>query len=525
MPRIPYTAPKKQPPTSFLSDNTTTVIQKTTANERAVSPTVTQTNVNVIPSKHKFSFNRPQWMTNKFLLIAVISASVIILLVIIIPIAVTFSRKGVSTTVTSTASTVISAYWSFDGNANDLYGNYSGSLVGSASYGSVGNTFFGTGQMFTMSSSNSYMQVPASLYFNLNSISFTFEAYIYLNSISGDQPIFGQCTSTTSTNQCLFLIVRSSKLYMGFNYNDLLGTTTLSASTWYHVAFVYNYQTFQQIIYIDGIQDAVRSSTTPYLGNNGSITIGYSLLITSQTYFYGYIDNVALTTRAKSATELLNDATQIWYFSFDQPSVYYDQGPNRLNSSNVVSLTSVSGKVNQGIRITTTSSYFQTLGYPYTGYPTNKPLTFAMWINPTSINSGILLHISSTQYGYSNQQELLGLTLSGQIVAQIYSYTPLNGYPAVIGPFISLNVWTHIAYTLSTTNGLTLYVNGVSQGSTGTITSYYLANTVMYITLGYSFGYQNNYIFYSTGFQGSFDEFYGYRRELSAAEIYSLANP
>ncbi|CAF1370636.1 unnamed protein product [Didymodactylos carnosus] len=354
-------------------------------------------------------------------------------------------------------------------------------------------------------------------YFNLNSVSFTFEIWIYPTSVTNDQPIFSQCTCTTCTNQCLFLIIRSSKLYMGFNFNDLTGSTTLVASSvWYHVAFVYNYQTSQQIIYLDGVQDAIRSTSTSYLGTNGTMYFGYSLLLPSN-YFSGYIDNAQLTTRAKSAAEILVDATQVFYYSFDQPNPYYDNGPNRLNATSIQNVASTSGHVGQAVRFTTTSSsYIQINYWPSLGWPSSKPFTFAMWIYATSVSGGGLL------YTPPNGISLLGLTNSGQIVAQLQEASPVNIWQAVIGGFIPVNTWKHVACTFSVTNGLILYLNGVSQGSINGILTYYWTSGLYYIYIGYA-GSQA-YIVNGGSFQGTMDEFYAYRRELSATEILALAS-
>ncbi|CAF1601940.1 unnamed protein product [Didymodactylos carnosus] len=277
--------------------------------------------------------------------------------------------------------------------------------------------------------------------------------------LSGDNTIFSQCTCATCTSQCLYLIIRSSRLFMGFNFNDLQGSTTLSTSVWYHVAFVYNYATLQQIIYLDGVQDSVRTNVQPYLGQNGSIIIGAQ---SSSSYYYGYIDNLALTTRAKSATEISNDATLLFYYSFDLPSPFYDNGPNRLNNtaiSNYASVSSTSGRVNRGIDFTTTSSYFQMCCFYQLAWLASKPYTFAIWIYPTSINGGAIVHIS---YYYTNGgccsfggygYDILALTYSGQIVTQVYYNSYFPGY---IGPIIPINTWTHVACTYSSTNGVIL---------------------------------------------------------------------
>ncbi|CAF1238188.1 unnamed protein product [Didymodactylos carnosus] len=205
---------------------------------------------------------------------------------------------GAIITTTTTSTTVVSAYWSFDNNTNDLYGVYGGSIVNGASYLSPTTSpyvYSGSDQAIRLQSTSN-QSVSVSTFFNLTYTSFTVEAWIYPQLVTTDNTIFGQCACTACTNQCLYLIIRSSHLYMGFNFNDLAGTATLTASTWYHVEFVYNYQTLQQIIYLDGVQDSIRSNVQPYQGQNGSITIGISTFLPAN-YYNGYIDNMALTTR------------------------------------------------------------------------------------------------------------------------------------------------------------------------------------------------------------------------------------
>ncbi|CAF1122109.1 unnamed protein product [Didymodactylos carnosus] len=460
--------------------------------------TITQKSTTNLTKKSKRSFKckRPEWLTKKVLIVGGITTGVLIIAAIVIPIAVKAgSPSTAATTTTTTAAPVVLAYWALQNNANDFYGNYSGTTNCNWCYFTTTGFFYG--YMFYMYSTNSYISVPSTSYFNLNSRSFTFQIWINLNSLSiGDQPIFSQCTCTTCSNQCLFLIIRSSKLYMGFTYNDLAGSTTLVTGVWYHVAFVYNYQTLQQIIYLDGVQDAISSNAQPYLGTNGTMYFGYSTLLPSN-YFNAYIYMAQLTTRAKSATEMLNAGTQIYYFSFDQPSPYYDNGPNLLNYTGVSGLASTSGK-------------------PKTENLFCRSKETLPWVYPSSINGGVLVYSS-------NGINILGLTYSGQIVGQIYEYQPVTVYQAVVGPFLSTSTWTHVAWTFSLTNGMILYVNGAVQGSITGVTSYYFGSHTVTIMLGYGNGATYGYI-PGYGFQGILDEFYAYRRELTASEVLTLAS-
>ncbi|CAF4151970.1 unnamed protein product, partial [Rotaria magnacalcarata] len=113
----------------------------------------------------------------------------------------------------------------------------------------------------------------------------------------------------------------------------LSGSTILYNSTWYHIAFVYNYGAQQQILYVNGVQDAVKSNAQSFQGQNASITIGSSTVSSTQIYFSGYIDNLLLTTQAKSSTDLLRDASLMAYYAFDSSNPSGDSGPNGIDGT------------------------------------------------------------------------------------------------------------------------------------------------------------------------------------------------
>ena len=134
-----------------------------------------------------------------------------------------------STTSTTTVPPInISGYWKMDNTANDDYGTFNGNLQGGATYSNI--TYFGYGMSLSLnSSSNQYAEV-ASPFFNLSYTSFTLEAWINGWSYTGDKSIFGQCQCQLCRDQCLHMIIRSGKMYMGFGLDDLQGTLTLPAA-------------------------------------------------------------------------------------------------------------------------------------------------------------------------------------------------------------------------------------------------------------------------------------------------------
>lgn len=62
--------------------------------------------------------------------------------------------------------------------------------------------------------------------------------------------------------------------------------------------------------------------------------------------------------RAKTDSEVLDDATLTTYHSFDTIPTYLDSGPLRLNVTSS-DINSTNGSINQGISFITNSSYYQ----------------------------------------------------------------------------------------------------------------------------------------------------------------------
>ncbi|CAF1633035.1 unnamed protein product [Didymodactylos carnosus] len=88
---------------------------------------------------------------------------------------------GAIITTTTTSTTVVSAYWSFDNNTNDLYGVYGGSIVNGASYLSPTTSpyvYSGSDQAIRLQSTSN-QSVSVSTFFNLTYTSFTVEAFFF----------------------------------------------------------------------------------------------------------------------------------------------------------------------------------------------------------------------------------------------------------------------------------------------------------------------------------------------------------
>ncbi|CAF1014253.1 unnamed protein product [Adineta steineri] len=265
-----------------------------------------------------------------------------------------------STTTTKEAAVVYSngnySFWPMENNAVDIISGLNGEGVNSPTYVTPGIT--GSGYALKLiRTSKQYIKIPSIKSFA--DVSFTVEMWIYPTTLINGDYYFGLFTqySKSSKDYSLQMMVRGLKLSLDFYHGGVDGATSLTTNTWYHAAFVYDYSAKTQTVYLNGYQDASHSSAGPYLGTGSSINIGMHQDDTRYDYFDGYIDQVSFTMAAKSARDILNDATLASWHSFDY-EITYDSGPNKLQGT-AVDLTLASGKVDQGLNFSFSSSYYQ----------------------------------------------------------------------------------------------------------------------------------------------------------------------
>ncbi|CAF0903596.1 unnamed protein product [Adineta steineri] len=246
------------------------------------------------------------------------------------------TTKNPSTTTTKEAAVAYSngnySFWPMENNAVDIISGLNGEGANSPTYVTPGIT--GSGYALKLiRTSKQYIKIPT--FKSFVDVSFTVEMWIYPTIlISGE--LFGLFTQydKSSKDHSLQMMIRGLQLTLDFYGGGINGATSLTTNTWYHVAFVYDYPSKTQIIYLNGYQDGSHSPAGPYLGRSGSINIGMYQDSSSYNYFDGYIDQVSLTMAAKSADDILDDATLATWHSFDY-GIIYDSGPNKLQGKAV----------------------------------------------------------------------------------------------------------------------------------------------------------------------------------------------
>ena len=190
--------------------------------------------------------------------------------------------------------------------------------------------------------------VLVSKYKNMVCTSFTWEMWAYSESPSRwddlllsstdlrlfldtrDASMIGMCQARR-ISQCMHLIVRSNISYFGFFSNDCQGRTKVTPYEWHHFAFVYDFPSKVQYLYLNGRLDCSKTTVVPFLATEGNITIG-AIPYGVSGHWKGAMDQVSYSPKAKNASEILSDATLVAYYSFDSETrLHLDSGPNGIN--------------------------------------------------------------------------------------------------------------------------------------------------------------------------------------------------
>ncbi|CAF3632919.1 unnamed protein product [Rotaria sordida] len=167
------------------------------------------------------------------------------------------------------------------------------------------------------------------------------------------------------------------------------------------------------------------------------------------------------------------------YFPMDSSPSYLTNDGGTATAI-AVSVTNVAGQRNQSLSFTgTINSYFQTSALPSIG-TVNAPFSIALYINP-DVLSGTIVHISKYENGTADWcLPFIGFASTTNLAIQIWGGSTAN---YVLGPIPSVNSWTHVVQTWSSTSGLSLYIDGLLYGQDSTVTTYAASGVADYLTL------------------------------------------
>ena len=322
-----------------------------------------------------------------------------------------------------------------------------------------------------------YLSVPSNAAFNFASGTFTVEAWVMFTSVAATYQTI--ITNYNSTTTGWYLQTYLNKFIVSFSGDvpDITGTTTIVPNVWYHVAVSGSAGSYK--LFVNGTQEgATYTGATSLAGGNLGIgAVGDRSGYIGTSPISGYISNVRIVNGTalytSNFTPPTSNLTAVAGTSLltCQSNRFVDNSSNNftitVNGTPSVSLespfksTSVySPSVNGG------SGYFNgTTDYLDCGTAvlnTTGDFTIECWIYVTG-GSGTYRNIigqyiyatpNRTNFGIATDNKLSWSTIGSTTELQSVNIIPTN-------------VWTHVSIVRngSGTNNVSMYVNGIVQGS------------------------------------------------------------
>jgi len=157
----------------------------------------------------------------------------------------------------------------------------------------TGNKKFGTASA-NFDGINSYLSVGANDEFGFGTDDFTLEAWIYVASTVGEQPIY-DLRAGINTDTAPYFYIDGTSLKYNFGNSNVITGGTISANTWHHVA-VSKLSTGTRM-YLDGNQVGSTYVDNNNYGFTKPVFIGANFNLAN--YFTGNIDDIRISNSAR----------------------------------------------------------------------------------------------------------------------------------------------------------------------------------------------------------------------------------
>ena len=130
---------------------------------------------------------------------------------------------------------------------------------------------------------------------------------------------------------------------------------------------------------------------------------------------------MTVSNRIKSSCEIFEITTLVAYSTCDNRSYLIDSSPHSLQPTTQSTSMTSSGHYSQAITFNDSNrTYFHIAGFVALGI-SNKLFSISLWLRSVSLSVVVVLHVSSTPFGYGSCLPYLGFTTNGLFTAQIYN--------------------------------------------------------------------------------------------------------
>jgi hypothetical protein len=360
-----------------------------------------------------------------------------------------------------------------------------------------GNTTQGTFSPFSQTGwsnyfiSPNYLRIAYNAAFLWSTGARTFEAWVYLNSTSSNNTIFGLDNESSSNTWELFVNTSGQVVFRYYNGASQTVTTTSTVSTnaWTHIAFTYD-GTSVITLYINGVSAGTGTKQGTPITDNNPLLIAHTLVgLAGNAYFNGYISNVRFTSSVVYTGNFTPSTTPLTAITNTslltcQFNRFVDNSTNAfaitvINTPSVQAFSPFAPTAAYSAATVGGSGYFDGTG-DYLSVATNAALTvtgnvdacFEAWIYPTATpgatatilqKSGISGSVfPNYEFGFSSSRLLV--LFGGNSGSPGSSVFTLNGATA-----LPLNAWSHVVGTKryvggGSVNEYRVFVNGKLDG-------------------------------------------------------------
>ena len=404
----------------------------------------------------------------------------------------------------------------------------SSSISSTQLYNGKTNTYEGTLVNSPVMSSTNYIISPSSLYFSSNAYctlpTFTNTSTQFSISLWFNKPTVGDHTLFLASNGNdliqIFTQAASTMLtclltngpYSAGTANSNTNIVSISANTWYHLAWVVNGTNWS--VYLNNTLYTYSSKSSPTIISHTTIFGNANALYSVN----GYLQDFRIYYRTLTAAEV----TSIYNYRGGgdnttlTPYVYLPLTADTNNTSANTTAVTVQGSLSfttiankQCVYFNNNNGYTNSLTFPFT-YSTT--FTICYWIYGVTAPTGTPDYTACT---ITN-----AITSQTHVLSDYYStsFTYAQLYVALSTQWtntgnisFTASKWTHIAYSINGTSAK-LYVNGtLSQTITGTANMPNNANSIIMLGRGPS-----------RGFNGYMSQFQFYNSVLSDTQIQTV---
>jgi len=351
--------------------------------------------------------------------------------------------------------------------------------VGNAQVDTAQSKFGGASALFD--GSGDYLRTVSSLDIGTNN--FTFECWARTG--TAGKVIFD---NRSSDQPSVFIVNGSGRIEY---YDPTLGTasgstTTITNSSWNHLAWVRNGSSFK--MFVNGNEEYTTNSFSSNLGTSRNLWIGSSYVQTDQ--YNGHLDEIRISNTARYTANFTaptapfqNDANTLLLIHCDgtDASTFFEDDNGVRSKKGITAIGNAQVDTAQSKFGGSSALFDGTDDYLLVSPSSDFVLgtndwTAEMWIRPSSNQMGILIDTRFVSGDGSGN----GICLYYDGTKLIY-YT--GGASRINGNAYILNTWQHIALVRNG-NDHKMYVNGTQVGSTYNATNSITSVNTSHITIG-----------------------------------------